>query len=272
MSIILKDILLIISGLAGGYILILLKNKFFGKAKEVLNKVISEDDKNKVKDLADKGIISQSVATKICSSPKDTECFNKEKAISGMTNLKNPVLWMKDIASLFNLRKLIIIGVIIGVIFGYGYWKGRENKPVNVNLNGKEVMAFIGENRWLHITKEGEIHIVDNPDHAKATYHYVVKTKDIPALYAKIKPYGIDIKAFVTAGGSLGQTGIKPEAGIGLQYFRYFKWYLNAFITNVALYPLGLSYQITDNFDILAGYGYGYKGDQRIYIGGKWRF
>ena len=99
----------------------------------------------------------------------------------------------------------------------------------------------------------------------------VVKVKDIPELKKILKPYGFRFKPFVTTGGSLGDSGAKFEAGAGIDFFKWFKANANVFLTNVGAY-LGVGYNITDNFDIMLGAGKGFKGDNRVYLGGKWKF
>ena len=65
----------------------------------------------------------------------NSEPFNLAKFVSGMTTLKSGTSWAKDIHDIFNLRKLIIIGVIISVIAGYSYYQGHIHKPVNLVIN-----------------------------------------------------------------------------------------------------------------------------------------
>ena len=245
MNELLKDGLMILSGIIGGTLFVLIKNYIIKKAK---NKLVN----------------GQTITQ---------EPFSLTKFVNGMTTLKSGTSWAKDIHDIFNLRKLIIIGIIIGCIFGYGWYKGHTNQPVQLVID--EAVEFtipvphsdLALYKAKHSTELLWINTVTGATIGK------VNVKDIPVLAKKLRPYGIDLRPFVTAGGSLGQTGTKAEAGLGMQWFKYFKWHLDSFLTNVGIYPLGVSYSITDNFDILAGAGIGYKGgDKRIYIGGKWKF
>ena len=231
MTELLKDGLMILSGLVGGYLFIKIRQKVVNQTKEIVK-----------------------------------EKFNTPKFLEGMLNVTSPVGWAKDIASILNLRKLIIIGVIIGIIFGYGYWRGRLGAPVHLDLQGKEAMIQLNEH-FLKIDKNGSTYVVDKDGKVLK----VIKVKDIPGLREALRPYGFRLKPFVTAGGSLGNKS-GYEAGAGVDFFKWFKSNANAFLTNRGIY-LGLGYQITDNFDVLLGAGKGYKeGDTRIYIGGKWKF
>jgi len=236
-----------------------------------MDNIISEEDKLKAKDLYDKGLISYDNYSKICTPPKSTECFDATKAKEGLINLNNKVLWMKDISSLFNIRKIIIyliIGIlIIGGIYGYGYWKGLQGKPVILNLQGKEEFIALNDH-YLYILKNGTMQVLDKD---KKTVLKEIKVGDIEGLRKLLKPYGFQLKPFFTAGGSIGnKSGF--EAGAGIDFFKWFRANLNGFLTNRGIY-LGVGYQITDNFDALVGAGKGYKnGDTRVYIGGKWKF
>jgi hypothetical protein len=229
----LKDIIMILSGLIGGYLLIRIRQFIIKKGVE---------------------------------TAKDN--FDTTKLTKGMLSISDRVLWAKDIASLFNVRKFIIYGLIIGVIFGYGYFKGRRNAPVHFDMRGKEATIQLNEH-YLKIEKDGTAKVLDN----KGLVLKTIRVKDIPELERALRQYGFQLKPFFTTGGSLGASGMKAEAGAGVQWFKYFKWNLNSFCTNVGIYPLGVGYQITDNFDVLISAGKGYsEGDTRVYIGGKWRF
>lgn len=228
----LKDIIMIASGLIGGFLVVYFKNK----VKQTGTQVV-------------------------------TEKFDTKKFTNGMLNVTSPVGWAKDIYSLLNLRKLVIYGVIIGVIFGYGWYKGRLGAPVNFDMRGKEAVIKLNEH-FLKIEKNGTANVVDKDGKVLK----VIRVKDIPSLRKALRPYGFQLKPFFTAGGSLGEAGAKAEVGAGIDFFKWYKTNLNAFLTNVGVY-IGVGYQITDNFDILLGAGKGYKEfDNRVYIGGKFKF
>jgi hypothetical protein len=262
-----KEIIMVLSGLIGGILFVIIKNKIFSQTKKELIKIIPEEDKNKIKELYEKGLVPEKVYKEVCSVPEPTECFNKEKAITGLTNITNKVLWMKDMASIFNLRKLIIIGVILGVVFGYGWFKGRQGAPVHFDMRGKEATIQLNEH-YLKIEKDGTAKVIDK-------YGKVLKTirvKDIPELERALRPFGFIIEPIVVAGGSIGETGAGVEAGGGISWFKWYRSKLDAFITSKGVYPLGVSYSITDRSGMGLGMGFGYKGDRRIIFYYKWRF
>lgn len=267
----LKDGLMILGGILGGTLFILLKNKIFNKTKEQVIKLIPDEDKAKVKELYEKGLVPEKVYKEVCSISEPTECFDKTKAITGLTNITSKVLWMKDIASIFSLRKLIIIGVIIGVIWGYGYYKGKINKPVQLVISEEAEFTIPVPNSPLALHKDKNSTQLQWINLETGKIVGIVKVKDIPELKKLLKPYGFRFKPFATAGGSVGESKSGFEGGLGVDFFKWFKWNANAFITNLGGY-LGVGYNITDNFDIMLGYGKGYSGDNRVGIFGKFKF
>jgi len=271
MNEILKDVIMVVSGIAGGTLFIILKNKIFGKAKAAVIKIIPDEDKAKVKELYEKGLVPEKLYKEVCTVPTPTECFDAKKAVNGVLNVKNPVLWMKDIASIFNLRKLIIIGVILSAIWGYGYYKGHINKPVNLVISQEVEFTIPVPNSPLALHKAKNSSELQWINLETGRVVATVKVKDIPELKKLLKPYGFRFKPFVTVGGSLGESKAGFEAGAGVDFFKWFKWNANAFVTNLGGY-LGVGYNVTDNFDIMIGAGKGWKGDNRVGLFGKFKF
>ncbi len=272
-------ILMIIGGLVAGCLVMILQKFFKAKAKEIVVKNISEEDKTKLLDLYNKGLMTLDglknagldVAKEL--NIKVPESFNPAKFVDGMVNVTSKVGWAKDIASIFNLRKLLIVGVIIGIIYGAGWYMGTLGKQPVIDLKGKEEFISLNEH-FLHIKKDGSMEVLD---HDKKTVLKKITVKDVANLRKALQPYGVEIKYFVTTGASVGNTG-KFEAGAGIQTLKYYKWNINHFITSAGIYPIGLGYRVTDNFDLMLGAGLGYdlvkKGevDKRYFFGGKWKF
>jgi len=211
----------------------------------------------------------------LCKASNEPFCF--KKLASGAFGLLDPVGWAKWFTTF--IKTVLVLALIAGLIFGYGYWKGKKkavnSTPIAIQLSyGKEAMIQLDKEgkMFMHITKDGAVHIQDNADDKIAHTGYVVTAKDVPALWEKLKPYGFDLKAFLAAGGSIGQTGAKAEAGVGMQWYKFYKANINSFITTVGVYPIGIGYRLTDNIDALLGGGYGYKGDQRVFLGIKAKF
>lgn len=232
------------------------------------NPVPSPEDKQKVEELFQKGLIDKKTYTKICVPVEYTkECFNAEKLAHGMLDVRSPVSWAKEISWFFNIRKLIIIALILGGIYGYGWYKGRLGAPAKIDLQGKEAIIQLNEH-FLKIEKDGTAKVIDKDGKVLKE----IKVKDIAGLREALKPIGFKLEPIVVAGGSLGESGAGIEAGVGISWFKYFKANIDSFITSRGLYPLGASYQLTPNSGVGIGAGIGYKGDKRVILYYKWRF
>lgn len=237
MNEILKDIIMILSGILGGCLFILIRNKIVNHTKEVIG-----------------------------------EKFNLPKFTNGMLNVTSSVGWAKDIHDIFNLRKLIIIGIIVGCIWGYGYYKGKVNKPVQLVIS-EEIEFTIpvphSDLALYHPKHSTQLQWINT---VTGKIISIVKVKDIPELAKKLRPYGFVFEPIAIAGGSLGETGAGFEAGAGIGWFKWFKAKIDSFITNRGLYPIGVSYGLTENSGVGLGAGIGYKGDKRVILYYKWRF
>lgn len=192
--------------------------------------------------------------------------------ILSLTKYLSPIHWKEDIAY-FKTKKFVLYVVSCFVIYGIAYWHGTINKPIHLNLGGAEIHLTISKDEVLHILKDGTV-ILEDADGNKL---HTVKIKDIPELKKALKPFGFDIHPFMTAGGSVGTDTNKRtawEAGAGFQWFKIYRVHIDSFLTNVGFYPIGLDYQLTQNFSVLSGIGKGYENgnDTRIYLGGLWKF
>jgi hypothetical protein len=139
-------------------------------------------------------------------------------------DLLDPVLWMKSVAFLF--RSVIIVGIVLGLIFGVGYWKGRKNAPVQVN--SPNFVAYVKDN-------EGKEHKIESRNGRLYFDDQIIRAKDIPA----IKPYGVDLRPKLFIGGPAGKLPI----GIGAKVFHFYNFNFDVFyIPNVI--GAGISYQL----------------------------
>lgn len=227
-----------------------------------------EDLKNIIKYLYQQGQVDKKTYERICLPPEQQpEKFSTKKLVSGMFSVGSSVQWAKDLSSIFNIRKIIIIALILGGIWGWGWYKGRLGAPVKIDLEGQEATIKLNDH-FLRIEKDGDTYVVDKDGKILKT----IRVKDIPGLREKLRPIGFQLKPFVAAGGSVGQGGAKQDVGVGVSYFKYFKFNADALLTTTGLYPLAGSYKLTDNFGVGAGAGVGWKGDKRAIIYGKWEF
>jgi len=209
------------------------------------------------------------VASPQVATPSPSPKIDLDKLKHGLLNITDPVLWLKEICGWINLRKIIIILLIAGSVYGWGYIKGVQGKPVHVELGGKEAVVELSENLFLHILPDGTLHTQD----AKGNTISKIKVKDIPALEKALKPIGFDVKPFFVAGGSLGIEKLKyPELGIGTSIYKFYRVHLDAWLTQIGVY-VGADYALTPNSGIIGGVGKGYKeGDTRVFLGYKWNF
>jgi len=270
-----NTIYFLLSGLVAGIILYYVKDIIVSKFKKKAISMIPQEDLDKFKDLYDRGLItfnklSKEVQDYIKSFDKSStkiESFSGKKLTTGLLKVNSGVLWAKDFASIFNLRKLIIVGVILGIVFGWGWYQGHTGKPVHLNLQGKEVTIKLNEH-FLKIEKNGDTKVLDK----NGKVIKVIKVKDIPELAKALRPYGLEVLPFFTAGGSVGTSQATTEVGLGVQLAHFYKMNYSPFITTAGVYPIGLGYNLTENSDLLLGYGIGYSGDTRYYGGIKFKF
>lgn len=196
------------------------------------------------------------------------EGFSLSKFIKAF-KIFDPVEWVKTIAVLFNIRALIIYGVIGLGIYGYAYYQGAQNKPINIDLGyGKEAIIELNtKGDALHIDKDGSVHIQDK----KGNIIKVVTVRDISSLKDVLAPYGFELKPFVFGGmeASISDGGL--TGGVGVSIYRFYKFTVDGLISISGVY-VGTSYQVTDNSGVGIAVGKGWEGDNRGMIYYRWNF
>lgn len=196
-----------------------------------------------------------------------TEKVSGRKFAFGMLSFFNPVLWLKDIFSLFNVRKLFIYAIILGTFGGYMYWQGQLGKPIKLDVGyGKEALIKL-DGHFLHITKDGYVYVEDKEGNRLKQ----LSVKDIPSLKRKLSPFGLQLKPILLGGYGISDFGrSSPEVGAGLSWLRYYKFRLDSFLTQRGIYPLGVSYKLSglklENSAVGLAIGKGYSGDNRAII------
>lgn len=155
---------------------------------------------------------------------KKRETFSFKKFISGL-DLFDAVGWAKSF--IYTFKSLIIVGLVIGLILGVGYFHGRKNAPVQVDMADTKII-MVGHDNEKHILeiKDGQMKFDGRP----------VKVGDIPSL----KPYGIELHPKAIAG--ITSSG-NPTAGVGLEFAHFYRF--NADL--LALYQflgIGISYDL----------------------------
>jgi hypothetical protein len=231
------------------------------------------DDLGKIQDNIEK--ISKEVSDKISSEVKVlTEKFSVQKFLAGF-NLANPVVLGKWLTSA--IRTTIILTVIVGIIFGVGYYKGFHGKPIKIELkDGKEAYIKL-DGHWLHIAGTGSVYIED--ENGKVIKQ--ITAKDVKGLAEELKPFGFELRPFAALGVGASLDNVGAEAGIGVQWAHFYKIQFDSLITTGGFYPLGFSYSLRDikmpNSSVGIAIGQGYsvlrgQRDDRIFIYGKVKF
>jgi len=243
-----KDILLIGSGLLAGLIVWFLKTVLSNQLKAKAKAIISPE-----------------------GEVNDIEKFNAKKLFEGMGSLVRGDLWGKSLAQELSLRtwavRLALLGIIIGVIYGYGWYKGHQGLQPVLDWHGKEEWVSLNDH-FMHVKPDGSMEIVASD---KKTVLKKLTVKDFENLKKNSRPYCLRFMPFATAGGSVGEKKTGFEAGLGVDFAKWYKYNANVFLTNLGAY-LGVGYNLTENFDIMLGFGKGYKGDTRAGIFGKFKF
>jgi len=200
---------------------------------------------------------------------KEKEPFSIKKFISGMFSLFSPVGWGKDLASLFNIRKLIIYAIIVASIFAYGWYQGRANQPLKIDIGEyKDSFIKLHDDTVLHIDENGNVTIEDKDGNILKR----LKAKDLDGLRKELEPFGFILEPIAVVGGSGGSDGeFGGEAGIGLSWFKAWKLRLDSIMTTRGIYPLGVSYKLDgiglDNSAVGIAVGTGYDNfleDKRV--------
>ena len=211
-------------------------------------------------------ITQQEYNTKVILVTNPVEPFSLSKFLSGLFSVFSPTNWAKDIASIFNIRKIIIYVLIGGAIYYFGIRTGTPHFNIS-SLEGQSYTIDLGGGQKLDITKSGILQVTD----MKGKVLKTIKSADIPELNKILKPIGFVFKPFIAAGlgGSTAQGG-SLEGGAGFQWFKLYYLGVDVLATNKAIYPLGISYNLSKfaggNTSVGIAGGMGYKGDARVLL------
>lgn len=176
--------------------------------------------------------------------------------------------WIKSIKEIIDLRKLIIYGLIAGTIFAYGWYRGKGDTPIQMNLSYDKEFVLDLNGEYLHKPKYSNDVYIKEDKTGKVLKH--IKAKDFPQLAKRLKPIGFIFEPIGVMGYGVGKD-VGYEAGAGVSWLKYWKWKADTFLTNKGIY-LGTSYQLTDNSGLGLAGGKGYKGDTRVLFYYKWKF
>lgn len=211
--------------------------------------------------------VRSAIAKSIKNVTKHSEKFDINKFKKNFV-LFDKVEWIKDLSHLFNIRKLIIYSIIFMCIYGWGYYKGKLNTPIKVNLSYEKAFKIKIDHSYLYKPKNSqELWILDEEGNKIKK----VTVGDIKELQNKLKPYGFCFEPYFSIGYALTDKKAKIDYGIGINWLKYFRWRISNWLSNNGIW-LGVSYKITDNFGMGAGIGKGFKGDNLVGFQAQWRF
>lgn len=196
---------------------------------------------------------------------QDKEVFQWDKLGSGF-NFLNPIWWSKALTDSFKV--LIVFGIIFGLIFAFGYYRGVKGKPVRVDLGYEEAVEIQVPNSDLRLYKpknSDRLYWID-----KDGNKIDVKVADIPSLKKALKPYGIVFEPYAIGGVGFGEKGTEAELGAGVYFLKYYLARFGLHLTQKGIY-VGIGYKLSglglNNTAINLSYGKGYSGDERILFG-----
>lgn len=174
---------------------------------------------------------------KVLANNTPKEGVDGRKFTHGMLNFWNPVMWLKDIHSVLNIRKLILFGIILLFV----YFKGQGSQPVLVNTNDfvSEFTIEEGINKGDTLRLEanrGRLYYQLVTKDGWEGRRHVVRRKDIPNL----KPYGISLKPKFFAG--YGTEG--GAVGGGFELAHFWRFNLDAFLMSDKVFYVGVSYDL----------------------------
>jgi hypothetical protein len=126
------------------------------------------------------------------------------------------------------VKALIAIIIVAGIVFGIGFWRGKQTKPVWVDM--KDFQAQVT------CKYTGQVHDLSVRNYRMYFDNKAVTEGDIPNL----KPYGIELHPKLFAG--LGTKG--PAMGAGFEVAHFYKLNLDVFLMSDKAAYVGISYDL----------------------------
>ena len=127
------------------------------------------------------------------------------------------------------IKTFIVLVLIAGLLVGYGYWKGKQTKPVYVDMKDFQAKVTCTYDK----TKE---HLVGVKNYKFYFDDKYITAADIP----KLKPYGIELHPKLFAG--LGTKG--PAVGAGFEFAYFYKLNADVFLMSDKAAYVGISYDL----------------------------
>ena len=209
------------------------------------------------------------------SISKQSKKNNKEKFEWGkfkkIFDLGSLVEWIKSCKELgiLDIRKLVIISIILGGFYGYAYWKGKQSKPINYGFNYREKIDLKIPNNAVAFLKPSDSAVAYwLDDNNKKT---IVKVSDSKYISKKMKPISFEFQPYFSYGCVSTEEGIKQDVGAGVSLIRYYKWHVGSWLSNNGVFA-GLDYKLLKNFYLGGGYGVSWKSNNLVGLRARWDF
>lgn len=184
-----------------------------------------------------------------------------KKVIKVIITKGNEPFSFKKLITGFSSKSLGVILIFLTCFYGYAYWRGQQSKPADFSMSyEKEIIVII---------PDGARTFSKPKDSSKAYWIYSngkkeeVKQGDIEQISEYLKPYGFILQPVGVIGYGFSNVSSEKEVGVGLRYVKCFKYLADISITSKGIYPIGVSYRISDNSAIGISAGTGYKEGER---------
>ena len=182
--------------------------------------------------------------------------------------LGSSVEWVKSIAEIVDLRKLLIYGILGGLIWYFGFKKGIEKQPLRAEFKYDEDVRFkideqtlLGKEKYIRISKDGGLIYKGVEGGKEKLLDGELIEGGLDVLRRKYSPIAWERDFILVGGYGIEIDDYKNddwEIGAGMSLFRYWKGKGDVFATNKGVY-LGTSYSVTDNSGFGVGVGKGYE-------------
>jgi len=210
---------------------------------------------------------NSSIGNVVNKNGEETFQWSKFKKAFKLNSL---VEWVKDFLSMFNLRKIIIFLTIFGVFYAYGVYKGKLNKPVQMEISRESEFTIDlpkGARGLLKPKNSQVFKVLDK----RGKLIKIVSVGDIKELRKKLSPYGLVFEPHFSYGVAIVDKKAKQDVGIGVSWLKVYKWRISNWLSNNGIW-LGTDYKLTDNFGVGIGIGKSWEWENLFGLRGRFDF
>lgn len=199
-----------------------------------------------------------------------------KKKLKKIFDFGDIVLWIKSFV--FGIRVFIVIGIIAAIIYGIGYYKAIQNRPV-VPV---DISSYLADGKEVRVRLNGDYlkisHNCWQVEDENGKLIKIIEVKDIPILAQKLAPIGLFVPNLIGFYGICADSNIHGCYGGGIEFVKLWNVRLGGILTNdggyvSASYPLNKLFIIPlTNTNVTVGTGYSYKGDRSNIFGLRVKF